>query len=299
MAKVAGFRSEEARIDFLDKYDRAVAELWPVPAVEEDVDTSFGTTHVRRSGPTGDRPPLVLIPPHTATSLSWHRLVGPLAAERHVIAVDTVGAAGRSVQRRPFTAPADYGAWLAELIDRLQLGPVHVAGYSQGGWLALCCGLGAADRLRSVIAIEPGGVLARIRPRFLGAMVWAGLRAQLDKRVLREFAERLSPGTDIPEAEWDMALSGMFGFRTAVLQPKRFSDEQLRALRDLPLLLYMGAETELYDPHAVAERARRLLPNAESVIVEHAQHGLPFQYPDRTSAAVLAFLERHDTTGVR
>lgn len=130
-------------------------------------------------------------------------------------------------------------------------------------------------------------------------MVWAGLRAQLDKRVLREFAERLSPGTDIPEAEWDMALSGMLGFRTTVLQPKRFSDEQLRALRDLPLLLYMGAETELYDPHAVAERARRLLPNAESVIVEHAQHGLPFQYPDRTSAAVLAFLERHDTTGVR
>jgi pimeloyl-ACP methyl ester carboxylesterase len=294
MAKVAGFRSREQQEAFLEKYDRAVAELWPVPAVEEDIATDYGVTHVRWSGPTEGRAPLVLLHPHMGTSVVWHRLAGTLSAGRQVIAVDTVGALGRSVQTRPITGPADYAAWLGQVVDGLAWGAVHLCGYSEGGYVAMCAALGVSGRLRSLVAIEPGGAISRVKARFLASMAWAGIRAQFDKGALRAFADRLAPGAEIPDAEWDMAEIGMYGFRQGLPRPKRFTDAQLGAMRDVPMLLYMGADTQIYDPEAAATRARALLPNAEAVIVDGAGHGLPFQFPDRTAAVIGAFLARHD-----
>lgn len=68
--KVGRFRTPEARERFFELYDRAVEEVWPVPAEELDVETSFGTTHARRSG-SGKGWPLLLVHGHTGTSVGW------------------------------------------------------------------------------------------------------------------------------------------------------------------------------------------------------------------------------------
>ena len=80
-------------------------------------------------------------------------------------------------------------------------------------------------------------------------------------------------------------------FRQALPFPRRLEDEDLQRITT-PTLLYMAADSEVYDPEQVAERAGRLMPDVEVVIVPEAQHGLPFQYPELTTKTVLEFITR-------
>lgn len=286
--KVGRFKSDEAQAEFTRMYDEMLAN-WPVPARELDVETRFGTTHVRRSGdPEGT--PIVLLHPHTATSLAWWRLVEPLAATHDVLTPDTIGALGRSVQTKPLKDATDYAAWLGDVIAQLGLDPPHLVGYSEGGYVAMSAALGSLP-IASLVAIEPGGAVEKVSRRFLGAMIAAGIKSVFSDKALEQFAERISPGVDFAPGEMETVLHGARNFKPALPFPKRFTDDELRQIT-VPTLLYMGAKTELYDPVKVAERAQRLMPEVETLIVPDAQHGLPFQYPDLTTKTILDFIAR-------
>ncbi len=288
--KLGRFKSDEARLEFLEMYDRMV-EKWPVSSEELDVATGFGTTHVRQSGP-GTGSPILLVHPNIGTSLAWWRLVGPLAADHEVFAVDTIGALGRSFQTVPIRGAADYATWLGDVITGLGIAPPHVVGYSEGGYVAMCSALGSVS-ITSLVAIEPGGAIAKVSARFLGAMVAAGIKAQFSDDALRRFAERISPGVEFADGEMETVLFGGKNFRQGLPFPKRFTDEELQNI-NVPTLLFMGAKTELYDPVAAADRATRLMPDVETVIVPDAQHGLPFQFPELTTTTILDFVAQID-----
>ena len=291
-AKVGHFKSEEARAEFLRRYDEML-QYWPVASEESDVATEFGTTHVRRSGaPTGA--PLVLVHPNLGTSLAWWRLVKPLAQDHHVFALDTIGALGRSVQTKEIVDSSDFADWLRDVFQGLGLECPHLVGFSEGGWVAMSAALGRVP-IRSLVAIEPGGAIAKISKRFLGAMLMAGVRAQFSDSALQQFAERISPGVEFAPGEMETVLAGAKNFRSALPFPKRFTDEDLMSI-EVPTLLYMGANTELYDPLEAADRAERLMPDVETVIVPDAQHGLPFQFPELTTKTILDFIMRVEST---
>ena len=286
--KVGRFKSEEARTEFLRRYDEMLRH-WPVAAQELEVDTDYGTTHVRRSGKPGSSP-IVLVHPNLGTSLAWWRLVEPLAQAHQVFTVDTIGALGRSVQTKPIVEASDYARWLGAVIEELDLDGTHLVGYSEGGYVAMSASLGGVP-VRSLVAIEPGGAVAKVSKRFLAAMVVAGVKAQFSAGALQQFAERISPGVEFAPGEMETVLYGGKNFKPALPFPKRFTDEELRRI-DLPTLIYMAADTELFDPEAAADRANRLIPDVETTIVPDAQHGLPFQYPELTTKTILDFVRR-------
>ena len=286
--KVGRFKSEEARTEFLRRYDEMLRH-WPVAAQELEVDTDYGTTHVRRSGKPGSSP-IVLVHPNLGTSLAWWRLVEPLAQAHQVFTVDTIGALGRSVQTKPIVEASDYARWLGAVIEELDLDGTHLVGYSEGGYVAMSASLGGVP-VRSLVAIEPGGAVAKVSKRFLAAMVVAGVKAQFSAGALQQFAERISPGVEFAPGEMETVLYGGKNFKPALPFPKRFTDEELRRI-DLPTLIYMAADTELFDPEAAADRANRLIPDVETTIVPDAQHGLPFQYPELTTKTILDFVSR-------
>jgi pimeloyl-ACP methyl ester carboxylesterase len=284
--KVGRFKSEEAREEFLRRYDEMLGN-WPVASEELDVDTDYGTTHVRRSGKP-DSSPMILVHPNLGTSLAWWRLVKPLAQAHQVFAVDTIGALGRSVQTKPIVDASDYARWIGGVLEELDLDGAHLVGYSEGGYVAMSTALGGAQ-IRSLVAIEPGGAITKIKKRFLGSMLVAGVKAQFSDTALQHFAERISPGVDFAPGEMETVLYGAKNFKAALPFPKRFTDEELSSI-DVPTLLYMGANTELYDPEAAAERANRLMPDVETMIVPEAQHGLPFQYAELATKTILDFV---------
>jgi len=106
---------------------------------------------------TGRGEPLVLLHGQGLSRRSWDPVVPLLAPERDVIAVDLPGHGDSPRQPKGAgNAPADLAAAVAELLDQLGLDTVHVAGNSNGGWVAL--ELARLGRARTVTAISPGGL---------------------------------------------------------------------------------------------------------------------------------------------
>ena len=297
--RVGGFKSDEERARYYQIYDRFLNRHWPVDRVELDVDTRFGPTHVRRSG-TGDGDPLLLVHPTSGSSLGWHSIIEPLAAHGTVYTPDTIGTIGRSVQTAPIDSPEHLVQWLDEVLDRLGLDRVHLAGYSEGGWIA---GLHAAlsnrsERLATLTLIEPGGAIERVPPPTLISMIFRAARTLLarDKPgAIRGFSRWLNGDIDLNDDEIELILTAFGAFRQKLPTPRRLSDEELRGITT-PTLLLLAANTRIYDPHRVADRAGHLMPLVEIEITPDAGHGLPFQYPDLVTSRVLEFMGQNQPT---
>jgi pimeloyl-ACP methyl ester carboxylesterase len=294
-ARIGGPRDPERGARIIRLYDAFVNATWPVPRDELDVPTSFGSTHVRRSGPDAGAA-IVLLHPSTGSSAAWYRIVAPLAAGHRVFAIDTIGTAGRSVQTQPVSDETDLADWLDEVLVGLGLEAVHLVGFSEGGWLALvhAARTRAPERLRSVVLLEPGGALHSIRRRTLvrlvgwgvGIAVWPFHKAA----HLRSFSAWLSPGVELTDTEIEWVLAVFGGFRQHLPVPKALPDEELAKVRT-PILLMVGSDSVIADPVVLAERATRIFPDVRVDIVPGAGHGLPFQFPDLTSERILRFVD--------
>ncbi|GAA2235165.1 carboxylesterase [Promicromonospora sukumoe] len=290
MVRIGRFRSDAARDTYLRAY-AAMEGLWPVPSMTADVPTAYGTTHVRRSG-SGDGLPLVLLHGYGGNGLYWHDVVEALAGDRALVALDTVGAAGRSVQRAPLRGDADYGAWFAQVLDGLGLGRVHVLGESLGAWHATLVALHAPDRVASVSLIEPNGVVTRTPFRALVRMLRFGVNPT--DEGWRRMSEWLAPGTHPTDAE-RACMKAAQGYRTAAGWARPLKDAELASLAP-PLLALYGERSVVSEPYAARRRLAERLPSAEVEIFPGAGHGVRGQVPDRVAARVSRFVARHDTS---
>lgn len=295
--RLSGFKTVEDRANYYEIYDRFLDQHWPVSRVELDVETDFGSTHVRRSG-VSDGNPVVLIHPTSGSSLGWHSIIEPFCRRYAVYTPDTIGTIGRSVQTAPIGSPQDLVKWVDQVLDGLSLSRAHIVGYSEGGWIA---SLHAAlserpDRILSLSLIEPGGAIEKIPSRTLVSLVFRGaftLTARDKPQAIRDFNNWMNGDIELTDDEIELVLVAFRTFRQRLPNPKRLSDDQLRRIAT-PTLLLLAADTRIYDPSQVAKRASRLLATVEIETTPNAGHGLPFQYPDQVLSRLMTFIGSHD-----
>ncbi len=113
----------------------------------------------------GDGPALMLLPGLLDWAGRWDEFgyIGAFASDFRVVAVDTPGVGESDPPRTP--ADCDYPRLveqLARVQDALDLGVVHIWGYSAGGQLAAAFAQTRPERVRSLIA--GGGVPVFLKP---------------------------------------------------------------------------------------------------------------------------------------
>ena len=247
----------------------------------------------------GSGPPLVLLHGTGSYRGMWDPVVGALARERRVIAVDLPGFAGSGAEPadpRPEGLTTYLERWFADQgLDR-----PHVAGNSLGGGLAL--ELARRRAAASATALSPIGFWT---PREL-------VFAQRSLRAARAIVRRLRPAmpaltrtaagrvglfSQIYGRPWrlppDDALAALDAFVDApafdaVLDAAshyRFGagDE----LRGVPVTIAWGTRDALLIPRQAA-RARRLLPWAQHVALRGCGHVPCHDDPEAVAAALLA-----------
>jgi len=82
------FKTPEGEVAYVAAYDAAMC-LWPVPYVEMQIPSRFGTTHVIVSGPK-EAPPLVLLHGYMATSTMWAPNIADFSKDYRVYAIDVM-----------------------------------------------------------------------------------------------------------------------------------------------------------------------------------------------------------------
>jgi pimeloyl-ACP methyl ester carboxylesterase len=142
----------------------------------------------------GSGEPLVLIHPLGAELVVWEPVVGRLARERDVIAVDLPGFGGSAaLSNGSLPTPRTLAGSVASFLDELDIGRVHVAGISLGGWVALelaktsrvlsVAGLCTAGLWKRPLGPRPGGDIRRLG-RLLLPVLPALVRSERGRRLL-------------------------------------------------------------------------------------------------------------------
>lgn len=288
MPKIGRFANDASKQRY-DRIYRALEDTWPVPSTQLDIPTSFGTTHVRKSG-TGTETPIVLVHSLGANSLQWHIVIEDLCRDRVVYALDTIGTAGRSVQTAPLTGESDFATWVGEVLNGLGVDRVHLIGYSQGAWHAVLVALHSPERLASVTLIEPGGVFDKPSWRVLLKMIRAGMR-RTDENI-RKLNDWTSPGYVLGDLEFALAKEAL-NYRPGIGWARKLDNAEVQSI-SVPTLLISGAETVVSNPERVAARLSDLLPDAEVEIYAGTGHGILGHIPDRVIPRLMKFVRDHD-----
>lgn len=105
----------------------------------------------------GSGEPLALVHPLGAGIVVWRPVIGRLARERDVVAMDLPGFGGSAAAGDGFVpSAANLAREVGDLLAELGVERPHVAGISLGGWVAL--EMAKAGNAASVCAISPAGL---------------------------------------------------------------------------------------------------------------------------------------------
>jgi pimeloyl-ACP methyl ester carboxylesterase len=104
---------------------------WIIPYKEIDVETTWGKTHIIRSGLNNKKPLIIL---HGGGSNSALMCSPELARDHALYSIDIMGEPGKSVPRRIPTTPAEVAGWLNEVFTALKIGKADIFGISYGGF---------------------------------------------------------------------------------------------------------------------------------------------------------------------
>ncbi|MEV7600136.1 alpha/beta fold hydrolase [Kitasatospora sp. NPDC089797] len=282
--RISEFTDGTAEARFRTAYEHALSRLWPGPRTALDVPTRFGTTRVQRTGPAHGRP-VVLLPGSGGNALMWHAYVERLAEHHPVIAVDTVGEPGASVQTAPIGDGDDAADWLEELLAALDVPAAHVVGCSYGGWIALRHQIRHPGRTTGLTLVDPAG-LADVGRRFYAWIILGGLAA-LAPRALRPRLARAVGNSAVLETELMTLMRASTGFRRRLPPATTLDDVELGRL-STPALFLLGERSALHDARAVSERLHRLVPTARVEVVPGAGHALPTDDPAAVLAGILS-----------
>lgn len=176
----------------------------------------------------------------------------------------------------------------AELIDRLELGPVHLVGYSFGGWIAAELAAFYPERLRSLTLIAP-----------LGLRVPGHTPTDLFRMSHERFAELCFNGDQ--EAYADLVDEGgdaetlfqsyaeLTAFAKVAWSPRYDRKLDRRLGRVSAPSLVLAAEDDRILPRAHADRYAELLRGTVTTI-PGTGHGLVAQAPDAVAQSIAALI---------
>lgn len=287
---VGRFTSPQARERFLHAYDKAFAALWPDERTEYDIETSFGTTHVHRSGAENGEP-VILLHGANSNAVQWYPFVQALGAQHPLYAIDTLGDPGRSRPTAAIHRPEDSAAWLDEVLKAQGIERAHVIGHSYGGWLALNQAARSPERLASVTALDPGG-LQKVGRRFFAYLYLNAIAGLLPGRARGWAAQRLdNPVLVVPELR-KVLMAAARTHRTKRPAPLPLDDAALAAI-EVPLLILIGERSPLINPRTATERLHAVCPRAQVLVLPGVGHGPGFEHGSTVDSTLTDFIAAH------
>ena len=285
--KISVFRSTEGETKNIAAYD-AVLDQWPVPYEELDLPTYFGTTHVIVSGPTENKP-LILLHGQDSCAISWIYNIPALCQTYRTYAVDTLGDMGKS---RPTCLPnsrEEYAEWLLEILEGLEIDKADLMGLSYGGFLATNFALAYPQRVNRIVLLAPG--IPNFGPPTLQ---WAnyGMPMMLvpSRFTVKRFINGISTkGYSREDPVFEQMIIGMMNMRHLSFMRPVFTDEELGQIT-APILLLIGDHEFMYEPKKALDRATSLIPNLHAELIPNASHMLNRDQPELVIKEALDFL---------
>lgn len=286
------FRSSSAQIEFFNLYEKQ-AKDWPIDSECTTIETSFGQTFLRISGPA-EAPSLVLLPGAGASSLMWSDNIEALSRSYRTYALDSIYDFGRSRLVKPMKSVGACMNWLDEVFNGLELGDnINLMGLSYGGWLTCQYALHYPTRLHKIVLLAPAATVLRINLQFIFRALLTLIPVQYFTKsfVFWVFQDVLQAhGLQKVEQKLESRLIKRRCARLGPpILPSVLTDHELSNL-SIPTLFLVGENEVLYCPKKALKRLRSVAPQIQAEVIPQSGHSLHRVQTDIVNNKILTFL---------
>lgn len=257
----------------------------------------------------GTGPPIVFVHGVLVNGRLWSKVVDRLSGDFRCIAPDwPLGSHSTAMAADAGLTPDDVADMVAELVDRLALGPVTLVGNDSGGAIAQLVATRFPDRIDRLV-LTNCDAFDRFPPPMFGYLRWAtyvpgavsalaqSMRFQATLRMPFAFGwlthepmdRELVESFVRPSIEDRGVRRDLKKFLRAI-SPRytRRAAEQLPRF-DKPVLIAWGRDDKFF-PEELATRLAEILPNARLEWIDGARALVPQDQPDRLAELMRAFM---------
>ena len=261
------------------------------------VNTSYGQTFVRISGPDSAAP-LVLMHGVGGNSLQWMPNVESLSKHYKVYTVDNVYDNGRSIPGKIMTDANDYVSWLNELFDALGFHDrINMVGLSYGGWITAQYALKFPNRLEKIVLLAPVGTVAQLSPGWIVRAISVAIPLKFFSRnfvywLAEDAVNSGKKSRALIEEHVDETFMAVRSFKAKrMVNPSVLTDEELQSIK-IPTLFMVGENEKIYSPHEVLERLNRVAPQIQTKLIMNAGHDLTIVQAETVNSLIIEFLNQ-------
>ena len=265
------YKSEKGKKEILNLYDSQLSRL-TTPWKDVYVDTSFGKTHIIETGNVQGEPLLFF---HGGNSTSAYTLLTLdfIMNDFHIYAVDTIGHPGKSAETSLSPKNYDYGKWAGELISKLGYESMCLFGGSFGAGIIAKTMCVVPDKIKRVVIYVPSGIKnapAVNSSKMMIPMILYWITGK-DKWLKKVFLPLAITEENITDDIFETARLSILYSKVKTGMPSDV-DEGLLKKCDAPTLVMAAERDCLFPGKDVSERAKRIIPNCETYLLEGRGH---------------------------
>jgi pimeloyl-ACP methyl ester carboxylesterase len=254
-------------LDWLRSWQKKVLQNSKLEFTTSMVPTSFGNTCVHTHNAHKTELPAVLILPGMLTSSLYWVINNSLVSFKdkyRLFLIDNVGQPGLSEGTNPNVKTNEYGKWLNELTDFLQVKHAFWVGASFGCQLIVKLSQVAPEKISKAVFICPGGIIQ------IG-MTWKNLSSNMgliwfkNKKVSERFIRNVVYGKTfrLEGNEHALLLEAIHGnvsrFKMNTCYPYPMKKEEFANMK-MPLLIMPGEDDPMFSPKRLSKRIPEVFP---------------------------------------
>jgi pimeloyl-ACP methyl ester carboxylesterase len=265
------YKSEQGKEEIINLYDSQLSRL-NKPWNDVYLDTSFGRTHIVETGNLLGEPLLVF---HGGNATTAYNLLSCdfIMNDFHIYAVDMIGHPGKSAETSLPAKGYDYGKWVGEVIDGLKYDKISLFGGSFGAGVIAKTMCVCPDKVKRVVLYVPSGI--KNAPAINSASMMLPMIAYWvtgkDKWLKKCMLPMAINEDNITDDIYETAKLSIDYIKVKTGMPSDV-DEELMKKCTSPTLVMAAEKDCLFPGKGVIERAKRIIPNCETYLLEGRGH---------------------------
>ena len=264
------FTSEKGKKEILSLYEEKLSNLF-ISYNQELISTTFGQTNIIIIGNNSKPPMLIIHGSNGCAPIALETYVG-LEKKYQIFAIDVLAQPNKSDETRLSMKTDDYGKWLHEVIDSLNLKSVSLAGFSFGGLIILKTLEYKEDAIKEVFLSAPAYIVNGNPLKALFKVFIPMKRFMKTKKVI--YVERFLSEIFSERDEFAIQyLSKVFEHFDMDFTPVPVIKSDNAKRIETPITLFAAKNDLMFPGQKMIKRAKKIFPSLkEAILLEKSKH---------------------------
>jgi pimeloyl-ACP methyl ester carboxylesterase len=264
------YKSEFGKNEILNLYNQKLKELG-IEYTYRIIDTDFGKTNIIITGDS-TKPPLIIVHGSNGCAPIALETYPTLSEKFQVFAIDVLAQPNKSAETRLNMKDNSYGLWINELINKLELKNVTMAGFSFGGLIILKTLIQNESNIKEVFLSAPafivnGNPLIALFKIFIPMKQY--IRTQKTKYI-EKFLETLFSEKDEFALNY---LSKVFLYFDMDFSPIPIVKKEEALSIKTPITLIVAKNDIIFPGIKMMKRANKIFPSLKNtLLLENSKH---------------------------